>query len=116
MSRSRQCRVVITGLGCIFPLGNNVAQTWAALLAGKSGIANITKFDAQTFPTRFAGEVKDFNVENYLPAKEARHMDTFIHYGIAAGMEALKDSGLVITDANAQRIGVLVGSGIGGYR
>ncbi len=112
MSRSR--RVVITGLGCVSPIGNNLADTWTAALAGKSGIAGITKFDATLFSTNFAGEVKGFNVEDYIPAKEARHMDTFIHYGMAAGIDALKDSGLEVTEANAERIGVMVSSGIGG--
>lgn len=114
MSRSRQRRVVITGLGCISPVGNTVAESWDAIVAGKSGISTITKFDATPFSTRFAGEVKGFNVEDYMPGKEARHMDTFIHYGMAAGMQAMQDSGLQVTDANAERIGVIVGSGIGG--
>ncbi|MDB5763484.1 MAG: fabF [Herminiimonas sp.] len=114
MSRSRQRRVVITGLGCVSPVGNTVAETWEALVAGKSGIATITKFDASPFTTHFAGEVKGFNIENYIPAKEARHMDIFIHYGMAAGMQAMQDSGLVVTEENAERIGVIVGSGIGG--
>jgi 3-oxoacyl-[acyl-carrier-protein] synthase II len=112
LSRSR--RVVITGLGCVSPIGNTLADTWTAALAGKSGIAGITKFDATLFSTNFAGEVKGFNVEDYIPAKEARHMDTFIHYGMAAGIDALKDSGLEVTEANAERIGVMVSSGIGG--
>ncbi|GGI17536.1 beta-ketoacyl-ACP synthase II [Oxalicibacterium faecigallinarum] len=114
MSRSSKRRVVVTGLGCISPVGNSVDEAWNALIAGKSGIANITKFDASAFSTHFAGEVKDFRIDDYIPAKEARHMDTFIHYGIAAGMQAVKDSGLVVTEENADRIGVLVGSGIGG--
>ena len=114
MSRSSKRRVVVTGLGCISPVGNNVTDAWNALTAGKSGIATITKFDASPFSTHFAGEVKDFHIDEYIPAKEARHMDTFIHYGIAAGMQAVKDSGLVVTEENAERIGVLVGSGIGG--
>jgi 3-oxoacyl-[acyl-carrier-protein] synthase II len=114
LSRSRQRRVVITGLGCVSPVGNTVAETWEALVAGKSGIATITKFDASPFTTHFAGEVKGFNIENYIPAKEARHMDIFIHYGMAAGMQAMQDSGLVVTEENAERIGVIVGSGIGG--
>jgi 3-oxoacyl-[acyl-carrier-protein] synthase II len=114
LSRSQQRRVVITGLGCISPVGNTVAQTWSAITEGKSGIATITKFDATPFTTHFAGEVKGFNIEDYIPAKEARHMDTFIHYGMAAGMQAMQDSGLVVTEANAERIGVIVGSGIGG--
>jgi 3-oxoacyl-[acyl-carrier-protein] synthase II len=112
--RSRERRVVITGLGCISPVGNTVADTWDAITLGKSGIATITKFDATPFTTRFAGEVKGFNVEDYIPAKEARHMDTFIHYGMAAGMQAMQDSGLVVTEENAERIGVIVSSGIGG--
>jgi len=114
LSRSSKRRVVVTGLGCISPVGNSVDEAWNALIAGKSGIANITKFDASGFSTHFAGEVKDFRIDEYIPAKEARHMDTFIHYGIAAGMQAVKDSGLVVTEENAERIGVLVGSGIGG--
>jgi 3-oxoacyl-[acyl-carrier-protein] synthase II len=104
----------VTGLGCISPIGNTIADAWEAALAGKSGIANITKFDATPFSTRFAGEVKNFNVEDYLPGKEGRHMDTFIHFGMAAGIQALQDSGIVVTEDNADRIGVLVGSGIGG--
>jgi 3-oxoacyl-[acyl-carrier-protein] synthase II len=114
LSRSQQRRVVITGLGCISPVGNTVAKTWSAITEGKSGIATITKFDAAPFTTHFAGEVKDFNIEDYIPAKEGRHMDTFIHYGLAAGMQAMQDSGLAVTEANADRIGVIIGSGIGG--
>lgn len=114
MSRSRQRRVVITGLGCVSPIGNTVAAAWDAATAGRSGIATITKFDATPFTTHFAGEVKGFKIEDYIPAKEARHMDVFIHYGMAAGMQAMQDSGLVVTEANAERIGVIVGSGIGG--
>ena len=114
MSRSRERRVVITGLGCISPVGNSIADAWGAVKEGKSGIATITKFDATPFSTHFAGEVKGFNIEDYIPAKEARHMDTFIHFGMAAGMQAFQDSGLVVTDENAERIGVIIGSGIGG--
>ena len=114
MTRPNRRRVVVTGLGCISPVGNTVAASWDALLAGQSGIATITKFDASAFSTHFAGEVKGFNIEDYIPGKEARHMDTFIHYGMAAGMQAMVDSGLEVTEANAERIGVLVGSGIGG--
>ena len=114
MTRPNRRRVVVTGLGCISPVGNTVAASWDALLAGKSGIATITKFDASAFSTHFAGEVKGFNIEDYIPGKEARHMDTFIHYGMAAGMQAMQDSGLEVTETNAERIGVLVGSGIGG--
>jgi 3-oxoacyl-[acyl-carrier-protein] synthase II len=114
LSRSQQRRVVITGLGCISPVGNSIDDAWSALTAGTSGIATITRFDASSFSTRFAGEVKGFKVDDYIPAKEARHMDTFIHYGMAAGMQAMQDSGLEVTEANADRIGVIVGSGIGG--
>jgi len=114
LSRSSKRRVVVTGLGCVSPIGNTVADTWKAALAGQSGIATITKFDATPFSTHFAGEVKNFNIEDYIPGKEARHMDTFIHFGVAAGMQAMRDSGLEVTEQNAERIGVIVGSGIGG--
>ena len=115
MSQNKgQRRVVITGLGLVSPVGNTVGEAWENLLAGRSGIATITKFDHSGLGVHFAGEVKGFNVEDYISAKEARHMDTFIHYGIAAGTQAFKDSGLTVTDANSERIGVLVGSGIGG--
>ena len=107
-------RVVVTGLGHISPVGNTVADGWANIVAGKSGIATVTKFDASILSTHFAGEVKNFNVEDYMPAKEARHMDTFIHYGVAAGIQAMNDSGLVVTEENADNFGVIVGSGIGG--
>ena len=114
MSRSQKRRVVITGLGCVSPIGNTIADTWSAALAGKSGITTITKFDPSPFSTHIAGEVKGFKVEDYMPAKEARHMDTFIHYGMAAGMQAWQDCGLTVTEENADRIGVIIGSGIGG--
>jgi 3-oxoacyl-[acyl-carrier-protein] synthase II len=107
-------RVVVTGLGLITPVGNTVAQAWPNLLAGKSGIATVTKFDASALSTRFAGEVKGFDVETVMLAKEARHMDTFMQYGFAAGVEAWLDSGIEVTQANAERMGVMVGSGIGG--
>ncbi|WP_338764387.1 beta-ketoacyl-ACP synthase II [Massilia sp. METH4] len=111
---SKNRRVVVTGLGCVSPIGNTIAEAWNAIVEGKSGIANITKFDASAFSTRFAGEVKNFSVGDYLDVKEARHMDTFIHYGMAAGIQAIQDSGLVVTEENADRIGVIIGSGIGG--
>lgn len=114
MSRSRQRRVVVTGLGCVSPVGNTIVDTWNAIIEGKSGIATITRFDATPFSTHFAGEVKDFNIEDYIPAKAARGMDKFIHYGMAAGIQAMQDCGIVVTEANAERIGVIVGSGIGG--
>lgn len=111
-------RVVVTGLGLITPVGNTVEDAWTNLVAGQSGIQTITKFDASAFACQFAGEVKGFNIEEYIPAKEARHMDTFIHYGLAASMQAVRDAGLPTGDALtpevAERIGVMVGSGIGG--
>jgi len=111
-------RVVVTGLGLVTPVGNNVQDSWANLLAGRSGIQTITKFDPAAFACQFAGEVKGFNIEDYIPAKEARHMDTFIHYGLAASMQAVRDAGLAtgeaLTPEQAERIGVMVGSGIGG--
>ncbi len=107
-------RVVITGLGLLTPVGNSVEASWEAIQAGKSGISNIEHFDTEKFACKFAGLVKDFNVEDYMAKKEARKMDTFIQYGVAAADQALKDSGLVINDDNAERIGVAIGSGIGG--
>ncbi|RVU44217.1 beta-ketoacyl-ACP synthase II [Rubrivivax rivuli] len=111
-------RVVVTGLGLVSPVGNTVAEGWSNLVAGKSGIDLITKFDASGFACRFAGEVKGFQIEEYISAKEARHMDTFIHYGMAASMQAVRDAGLptgdALTEEAAERIGCLVGSGIGG--
>jgi 3-oxoacyl-[acyl-carrier-protein] synthase II len=96
------------------PLGNDVASTWQGLLEGQSGISNITHFDTTNFGTKFAGLINDFDVTEYMPKKEAKKMDLFIQYGVAAGVQALKDSGLEITDENAARVGVAVGSGIGG--
>lgn len=107
-------RVVVTGLGVVSPVGIGVDTAWANIVAGKSGITRITKFDPSNFSSQIAGEVKDFDVSQYLPAKEARRMDTFIQYGLAAAIEAVKDSGLVATEENAERIGVSIGSGIGG--
>ena len=113
-------RVVITGLGCVSPVGNTVAQAWAQILAGKSGIGPITKFDASTFACKIAGEVKGFDLESYLTAKEARTMDTFIHFGIAAASQAVADAGLptgaALDDDLANRIGCVLGSGIGGLQ
>jgi 3-oxoacyl-[acyl-carrier-protein] synthase II len=107
-------RVVVTGLGIISPVGNTVEQAWSNILAGKSGITRITRFDATNFASQIAGEVKGFDVSQYISPKEARRMDVFIHYGLAAGIEAIKDSGFVVTPENAERIGVNIGSGIGG--
>ncbi|TMH37976.1 MAG: beta-ketoacyl-ACP synthase II [Betaproteobacteria bacterium] len=107
-------RVVITGLGIVCPIGNTVAEAWSSVLAAKSGVGLITHFDAGLLSSRIAGEVKNFDVAAYLSPKEARRMDRFIHLGIAAGVQALKDSGLEVTEANATRIGVNIGSGIGG--
>ncbi len=111
-------RVVVTGLGCISPVGNTVADAWATLLAGQSGIGPITRFDASALSCRIAGEVKGFDLASYIPPKEARTMDTFIHYGIAAAVQAVQDAGLptgeALSDELACRIGVVIGSGIGG--
>lgn len=107
-------RVVVTGLGVVSPVGIGVSQTWANILAGVSGITRITRFDASAFASQIAGEVKNFDVTQYLPPKDARRMDIFIHYGLVAGMEAVKDSGLEVTEENADRIGVNIGAGIGG--
>ena len=111
-------RVVITGLGLVSPVGNSVTEGWANLVAGRSGIANVTRFDASGFACRFAGEVKGFNIEDYILGKEARHMDTFIHYGMAAAIQAVQDSGVptgdALTEETAERTGCLIGSGIGG--
>ncbi|MEX1074404.1 MAG: beta-ketoacyl-ACP synthase II [Burkholderiales bacterium] len=107
-------RVAVTGLGIVCPVGNAVEQAWQNLVAGKPGIGPITRFDATAFACRIAGEVKGFDVSAYLPPKEARHMDAFIHYGLAAAIQAWKDCGLQVTEGNAERIGVNMGSGIGG--
>jgi 3-oxoacyl-[acyl-carrier-protein] synthase II len=107
-------RVVITGMGMVSPVGLSVKESWDNILAGKSGIAPITHFDTTGFSTIFGGSVKGFDATNYISAKDAKKMDPFIHYGIAASMEAIADSGLEVTEQNAERIGVAVGSGIGG--
>ena len=113
-------RVVITGLGCVSPVGNTVAQAWDHILAGKSGIGPITKFDASTFACKIAGEVKGFDLESYMSAKESRTMDTFIHFGVAAASQAVADAGLptgaALDDELANRIGCVLGSGIGGLQ
>jgi 3-oxoacyl-[acyl-carrier-protein] synthase II len=107
-------RVVITGLGAITPVGLNVKETWDNILAGKSGVAPLTVFDVSDFSVRFGASIKDFDITSIIPRKDAKKMDTFIHYGIAASKEAIEDSGLEITDENAERIGVAIGAGIGG--
>lgn len=109
-----QRRVVVTGLGIISPVGNKVAQAWENIANGRSGIGRISRFDAQAFPTQIAGEVANFDLAAYLSPKEARRYDTFIHYGLAAAMDALGDAGIDKNPANAERIGVCIGSGIGG--
>jgi 3-oxoacyl-[acyl-carrier-protein] synthase II len=111
-------RTVVTGLGLVTPVGNTVEESWRNIVAGKPGIDTVTKFDASALACRFAGEVKGFRIEDYIPAKEARHMDTFIHYGLAASLQAVRDAGLPtgpdLPEPLAERIGCLVGSGIGG--
>lgn len=108
-------RVVITGLGIVSPVGNTVEEAWQNILAGRSGIAHVTKFDASTFPAQIAGEVKNFDITSYISAKDARRMDTFIHFGMAAGIQAVRDAGLDKENvADLERVGVAIGSGIGG--
>lgn len=107
-------RVVVTGMGIVSPVGNSVAEAWANIQAAKSGIGPIQRFDTEAFSVRFGGEIRDFDVEAYIPRKDARKMDPFIHYGVAAAVDALADAGISIDESNAERIGVSVGSGIGG--
>ena len=107
-------RVVITGLGIISPVGNDIDSAWDSIVNGRSGVGRITRFDASGLSAQIAAEVKNFDVTQYMSPKEAKQMDTFIHYGIAAGVQAWKDAGIEVTEANADRIGVIVGSGIGG--
>jgi 3-oxoacyl-[acyl-carrier-protein] synthase II len=107
-------RVVVTGLGVVSPVGNTVSEAWENILAGKTGIGPITRFDASAFACRIAGEVKGFDATAWIPPKDARRMDAFVHYGLAAGIQAFRDSGLEVTESNAQRIGVNIGSGMGG--
>ncbi|KEZ75319.1 3-oxoacyl-ACP synthase, partial [Pseudomonas syringae pv. syringae FF5] len=107
-------RVVVTGMGMLSPLGNDVPSSWQGILAGRSGIGLIEHTDLSAFTTRFGGSVKGFNVEEYLAPKEARRLDLFIQYGLAASFQAVRNAGLEVTDANRERIGVAMGSGIGG--
>ena len=107
-------RVVVTGLGIVSPVGHDVDTAWKSILAGKSGIAPITRFDAANFPIHFGGEIRNLNLEPYITAKEARRMDAFMQYGVVAGMQAMRDSGLAVTEENSERIGVMMGAGMGG--
>ena len=107
-------RVVVTGMGMVSPLGIGVKENWEAICQGKSGLGLITRFDTTDFPSKIAGEVKGFNPEDYVDKKETKKMDIFIHYALASGMMALKDSQLKIDESNADRVGVLVGAGLGG--
>src|SRR5690606_13864473 len=107
-------RVVITGLGIVSPVGNDIDSAWDNIVNGRSGVGRITRFDPSAFNAQIAAEVKGFDVTQYMPAKEAKQMDTFIHYGVAAALQAWKDCGLQITEQNADRIGTIIGSGIGG--
>src|SRR5215468_9681840 len=110
----QQRRVVVTGVGAVTPLGNTAEETWEAICQEESGIGVITRFDASDFSTRIAAEVKEFEPEKYIEKKECKKMDTFIHYAIATSIMALENAGLQITEANTHRIGVIIGSGIGG--
>jgi len=107
-------RVVVTGLGAVCPVGNSATEAWSNILAGKSGISQITRFDASAYSSQIAGEVKNFDVTQYLSPKEARRVDTFIHYGLVAGIEAIADAGIEKHPDYAERIGINIGSGIGG--
>ncbi len=107
-------RVAVTGLGIVSPVGNDVAGAWSAVVAGQSGIGPVTRFDTTNFPVHFGGEIRNLDLEPYFSAKDARRMDAFMQYGVVAGMQAMRDSGLVVTEANSDRIGVLMGSGMGG--
>jgi 3-oxoacyl-[acyl-carrier-protein] synthase II len=107
-------RVVITGLGIVSPVGNDVVSAWDAIVAGRSGIGPVTRIDTSTFPTHFGGEIRDLDLEPYLSVKEARRMDAFMQYGVVAGTQAMRDSGFVVTEANSDRVGILMGSGMGG--
>lgn len=110
----KQRRVVVTGLGMISPLGLDVESTWAGILAGRSGISAIEQFDVSKYPTRFGGPIRDFDPTQYMSAKEAKRFDPFVHYGVAASVQAVQDSGLELSDEYNERVGVAVGSGIGG--
>jgi 3-oxoacyl-[acyl-carrier-protein] synthase II len=107
-------RVVITGLGIVSPVGNDISLAWASIVAGRSGIALVTRFDASRFPTHFGGEIRDLDLAPYMSTKDARRMDAFMQYGVVAGTQAMRDSGLIVTEANSERIGILMGSGMGG--
>jgi 3-oxoacyl-[acyl-carrier-protein] synthase II len=107
-------RVVVTGLGIVSPVGNDVASAWDAIVGGRSGIGPVTRFDVSNFPTHFGGEIKNLDLEPFMSAKDARRMDAFMQYGVVAGMQAMRDSGLVVNEANTDRVGVLMGSGMGG--
>src|SRR6202453_3805193 len=107
-------RVVVTGLGIVSPVGNDVTSAWDSILAGRSGIAAVARFDTSSFPTHFGGEIRQLDLEPYMSAKDARRMDAFMQYGVGAGMQAMRDSGLIVTEANSERIGILMGSGMGG--
>ncbi|MGH8321338.1 MAG: beta-ketoacyl-ACP synthase II [Gammaproteobacteria bacterium] len=107
-------RVVVTGLGIISPVGNSVEEAWSAIVAGKNGVGPITQFDASNYPTRIAAEVKNFDPAQYIEPKDIKKMDPFVHYGVAASIQAIKDSGIEVTEANSSRIGAAIGAGIGG--
>jgi 3-oxoacyl-[acyl-carrier-protein] synthase II len=107
-------RVVVTGLGMVSPVGNDVRSAWGSIVAGRSGIAPVTRFDTTNFPTHFGGEIRELDLTQYMSPKEARRMDAFMQYGVVAGVQAMRDSGMTVTEANSARIGVLMGSGMGG--
>src|SRR5450631_2695619 len=107
-------RVVVTGLGIVSPVGNDVASAWGSIVAGRSGIGPVVRFDTTNFPVHFGGEIRDLNLEPFMTPKDARRMDAFMQYGVVAGIQAMRDSGLTVTEVNSERIGILMGSGMGG--
>src|ERR1700677_60141 len=107
-------RVVVTGLGIVSPVGNEITAAWDSIVGGRSGIGPVTRFEVSTFPTHFGGEIRNLDLEPFMSAKDARRMDAFMQYGVVAGMQAMRDSGLIVTEANSERIGILMGSGMGG--
>ena len=107
-------RVVVTGLGIVSPVGNDVSTAWDSIVSGRSGIRPVTRFDTTNFPVHFGGEIRELNLEPYISPKEARRMDAFMQYGVVAGIQAMRDSGLTVTDANTERVGIMMGAGMGG--
>jgi 3-oxoacyl-[acyl-carrier-protein] synthase II len=107
-------RVAITGLGIVSPVGNDIAAAWDSIVSGRSGIAKVERFDTTNFPVHFGGEIRNLELDRYMTAKDARRMDAFMQYGVVAGIQAMRDSGFIVTEANTERVGIMMGSGMGG--